>query len=228
MTTVFLAGSGLFGLNAAERLVAEGHIVVGAVSPAAGRVSSHDALSVWAKRHGIPWSDVSLLAPDAVPAETDIIITAHSHAFIGAKTRARAKYAVGYHPSLLPLHRGRDAVKWQARLGERTVGGTIYHLTNRVDGGPIALQQHIIIPEHTDHRTLWRNHLAPLGLNLIAETANNIAHGHQLPTHPQNDTLATWEPALNTQPLHRPELLEIEQRITKNDTTRTAQRSEFL
>jgi methionyl-tRNA formyltransferase len=212
MTRIFLAGSGTFGLNTAETLTAAGHVLVGCVSPAQGRTTSHDLLAGWANRTETPWHDVTVLRPEHVPDGTDLILAAHSHTFIGTRTRARAPLAIGYHPSLLPLHRGRDAVKWQTRLNERVTGGTLYHLTNRIDGGPIASQQYVITPEHLDARTLWRNHLAPLGLTLITELANLIqtAGPQAVPSKPQDDTLATWEPALDGKPLHRSELIELQ------------------
>lgn len=211
MTRVFLAGSGMFGLNVASALEQAGHVVVGTVSPAHGRTSSQDLLRGWAERNDRPWSDVITLTPGMVPDGTDVIMTAHSHAFIGTRTRARAPLAIGYHPSLLPLHRGRDAVKWQARLHERVTGGTVYHLTNRIDGGPIAAQRMVIVPDGIDHRTLWRTHLHPLGVSLLVEVAALVEnHGTSaVASIPQDDTLATWEPSMTTEPLYRPELLEL-------------------
>lgn len=209
MSRVYLAGSGSFGHRALETIQDAGHTVVGVCSPPEGRHGGRDALALTAARLELPWTDVAVLRPEAVPDHTDVILTAHSHAFIGARTRARARYALGYHPSLLPLHRGRDAVKWQARLNERVVGGTIYHLTNRVDGGPIAYQRHVIVPPHLDASTLWSRYLFDLGLDLIQEALDGVTRG-AVPVLPQNDALATWEPSFTTEPLHRPELLELE------------------
>lgn len=209
MAKVFLAGSGWFGMSAAEALLEAGHEIVGVCSPTEGRKGGSDFLASWAERTGQKWSDVTLLKPDQVPDGTDLLLTAHSHAFIGVRTRAKARYALGYHPSLLPLHRGRDAVKWQARLGERVSGGTIYHLTNRVDGGPIALQQHVIVEPDCDHSTLWRDYLAPLGLKMIVKAAA-LVDADKVPIRPQKDDWATWEPSFDSAPVYRPELLEIE------------------
>ncbi len=211
MTNIYLAGSGRFGAAVAEHLTeACGHRLVGICSPTEGRRDGRDLLSLYAERTDTPWADVSALKPEHVPDGTDLILTAHSHAFIGRRTRARAPLALGYHPSLLPLHRGRDAVKWQARLGERVTGGTIYHLTDRVDGGPIALQRHLVVPSGLDASALWSGYLAPLGLDLIAEAAD-LAHGgpDRVAIRPQDDKLATWEPSFDAAPVHRPELLEL-------------------
>lgn len=97
-----------------------------------------------------------------VPDGVDLIVAAHSHAFIGRATRARAAVAaIGYHPSLLPLHRGRDAIRWTIRDGDKVTGGSVYHLTERTDGGPIAAQEHLFVPPGSTPETLWREHLAP-------------------------------------------------------------------
>jgi methionyl-tRNA formyltransferase len=210
MANIYLAGSGSFGAEAAKRLLEDGHNLVGVCSPATHRKREDkpDLLALLANREGLSWVDVKTLRDEIVPEGTDVILTAHSHAFIGTRTRARARYAMGYHPSLLPLHRGRDAVKWQARMNERVVGGSIYHLTNRIDGGPLALQRHVIIPEDTDASTMWSRYLFPLGIELLSEVAKMVDRD-DVPIRPQDDKLATWEPSFDSQPLYRPELLEL-------------------
>lgn len=209
MTRIFLAGSGAFGHAAAQRLVEDGHEIVAVCSPFEGRRNKEDMLGWWARYNGYDWTDVANLRETDVPDGTDLIMTAHSHAFIGVRTRARATYSLGYHPSLLPLHRGRDAVKWQARNNERVVGGTIYHLSNRVDGGPIALQRHLVVPPRMEASRLWSDYLFPLGIEMLSEAAALAGRG-TVPYKPQDDKLATWEPSFNSEPLYRPELLELE------------------
>jgi len=208
VTRIFLAGSGWFGRQAAERLIDRGHRIVGVAAPERGRRGKADLLALWAIYGGAPLTVVSTLTPEAVPEGTELILTAHSHAFIGARTRARAPYAMGYHPSLLPLHRGRDAVRWQARMGERVVGGSIYHLTDRVDGGPLHDQRHVVIPPGIDHRHLWREYLSPIGLDMLAAAADAVASG-DVRVIPQDDRLATWEPSFDGAPLYRPEVLQL-------------------
>ncbi|UGS26347.1 hypothetical protein K8F61_17230 [Microbacterium resistens] len=209
MTSIYLAGSGSFGLAVAEALAGDGHALAGLCSPAEGRRGGRDVLATYGERTGIPWTDVRRLAPEHVPDGVGLILTAHSHAFVGRRTRACAPLALGYHPSLLPLHRGRDAVKWQARMHERVVGGTIYHLTDRVDGGPIALQRHLVVPPGLDASALWSRHLFPLGVELIREAAQLANVPQRVPVRPQDDKLATWEPSFDSAPVHRPELLEL-------------------
>lgn len=210
MTRVFLAGSGAFGQAVAEAATEAGHEIAAVSSPDEGRRGGRDALAAWCDRAGVARVSESLVKPEDVPDGCDLILAAHSHAFVGRLTRARAPIAVGYHPSLLPLHRGRDAVRWQARLGERVVGGTIYHLTDRVDGGPIAAQRHLVVEPGLTASRLWERHLFPLGVEMILDALDDVGRGGVLPTIPQNDALATWEPSFSAQPVYRPELLEIE------------------
>jgi methionyl-tRNA formyltransferase len=92
-------------------------------------------------------------------------------------------------------------------MGDRVVGGTVYHLTDRVDGGPVALQRYAVVAPHTPASTLWRDTLAPMGLEMLREAA--VLGSGRLPCRPQDDSVATWEPALDAAPVYRPELLEL-------------------
>lgn len=210
MTRVYLTGSGAFGRAVAVALEEAGHTIVGLAVPERGRGGKRDGLASWAEWNTDATATThSLLHPDDVPDGTDAIMAAHSHAFVGRRTRARAAHAVGYHPSLLPLHRGRDAVKWTCRMGDRVTGGTVYHLTDRVDGGPIMAQRHLVIDPAEGPSALWRDHLFPLGTGMLVDAADLIGSGHPVPYVPQDDTLATWEPSLDAAPLYRPELFEL-------------------
>lgn len=209
MTRIYLTGSGSFGAAVANNLTEDGYEIVGVAAPVEGRRGGHDPLASWAHGTGTPYAPATELRAESVPDGTDLLVAAHSHAFVGRKTRARARYAVGYHPSLLPLHRGRDAVRWQARNRDRVIGGTVYHLTDRVDGGPIAYQGYQVIAPGLTASELWRKYLAPLGISLINQAAFDLLGGGSLPWVPQDDEAATWEPALDAEPLYRPELLEL-------------------
>lgn len=213
---VFLSGRGGFATTVADAVTGAGHKLTGVASPRlrSGRDDdanpmAWDRLRSWAYPRDVAWTDAAVLRARHIPDGTDIILAAHSHAFLGRATRARASIAaIGYHPSLLPLHRGRDAIRWTLRMGDRVTGGSIYHLTDRVDGGPIAAQEHVLVPPGATAESLWREQLAPLGVQLILRCLADAEAG-QLGYRPQDDRLATWEPALDSAPLFKPELLEL-------------------
>ena len=209
---VFLCGQKQFGASVLEA-VAKKYKILGVSSPAfAGHLSTDgsqifDRVRATAERLRIPWQPQ--VRADSLPAGTDIIVAAHSHDFIGRKTRAKAKFgAIGYHPSLLPLHRGRDAVRWAIHGGDRVAGGSVYWLTDSIDAGPIAAQEHVFVRPGETVDTLWREQLAPLGVRLLLKTLADLDRGLAVRV-PQDERCATWEPSFDRPPLFRPELPQL-------------------
>jgi methionyl-tRNA formyltransferase len=202
---ILLAGQKRFGRDVLEMLIEEGHEVAAVCCPVSGE--KEDKLWIGAMNHGLPIIPAGTLVAEVCP-EVDLIITAHSHDFIGKRTRNRARLgAIGYHPSLLPLHRGRDSVRWAIRMGEKVTGGSVYWLTDTVDGGPIAAQKHVFIRPGDTELDLWVRDLAPLGVRLLRHVVADIASG-RLIKQKQETELATWEPSFTgSPPLHRPDLL---------------------
>jgi len=191
---IFVAGQQYFGAEVLRLCIAEGHSVLGAFAPGLSPGGQPDRLRAAATDAGVPCSRD--LSPGVIPAGTDLIVAAHCHAFISQAVRERSRLgAIGYHPSLLPLHRGRDAIAWSLRFRERVTGGTVYWMDDGADTGPIAAQRHVLIRPDDSPAGLWRRALMPLGLVLIAEVLNDLAAGRIVST-PQDEQLATWEPSI--------------------------------
>ena len=210
---VYLSGAKSFGRGVAE-LVRERYDLVGMSAP------QGDRLETYASLYDIPFTPAERLRAAAVP-ECDLIVAAHSHAFIGRKTRERSRFgAFGYHPSLLPRHRGRSAVDWTVLMGDKVAGGSVYWLTDAVDGGPIAAQDYCFVRPDDTASSLWRRELFPLGLELLGRALADVSRG-VLVKVPQDPELATWEPARDTPPLFRPELPELGDGRAEAMVTRT-------
>lgn len=205
---VLIAGQKWFGAETFRALRAlPGVEVVAVCAP----VDGEDRLAGQAGLYGVPLIPAGSLSAQTMPGGVDLIVAAHSHDFIGERTRQRARWGgIGYHPSLLPLHRGRDAVRWAVRMRERVTGGTVYRLSNRVDGGSVLAQQHVFIRPDDTPEELWRRELAPLGVRLLSETAARFAESGYQHGEVQDEELATWEPSIGRPPMHRPDLLMIE------------------
>ena len=202
---ILLAGQKRFGRDVFEMIREEGHEVVAAVCPVTPE--SPDKLWIAASNTDTPIIRAGTLTAETCP-DCDLIVTAHSHDFIGRRTRLKARLgAIGYHPSLLPLHRGRDAIRWTIRMRERVTGGSVYWLSETVDGGPIAAQQHVFVRPDDDDLELWIRELAPLGVKLLRKVVRDVAAG-RIVRQPQDPALATWEPSITGSPrLFRPDLL---------------------
>jgi methionyl-tRNA formyltransferase len=147
-----------------------------------------------------------------VPEGVDLIVAAHSHDFISEKARLRSKLGgIGYHPSLLPLHRGKDAVEWAIRMGDKVTGGTVYRLSNKVDGGNILAQRHVFIRPDDTAKTLWRRDLCPLGIEMLSSAVSAAEAEGYRDGLKQSEELASWEPSIGRPPLFRPDLLMLEE-----------------
>jgi methionyl-tRNA formyltransferase len=202
---VILAGQKSFGVVVYDMLRKEGHEIAAVWSPA----DKNDKLT---KRSAgaLLWTPTVERSPKAVlNLEVDLFVAAHSHDFIGKASRAATRLGgIGYHPSLLPRHRGRDAVHWTVYMGDAIAGGSVYWLTDHVDGGPIASQDYCFVRPDDDASSLWRRDLFPMGVRLLAQVLRDLDEGHIVEV-PQDESVATWEPSVDRPPLYRPELPQI-------------------
>jgi methionyl-tRNA formyltransferase len=104
---------------------------------------------------------------------------------------------IGYHPSLLPRHRGIAAVEWTIKEGDPIAGGTVYHLAERMDAGAIAAQDWCFVKKGETARDLWERALAPLGLKLLGDVVERAKATGSIPAKPQDEQFATKAPSLS-------------------------------
>jgi len=161
---------------------------------------AEDRLAATARAAGIEvvvQANPKLVVASEIAPDTDLIITAHSHARIGKDALAAARFGgIGYHPSLLPRHRGKAAVEWTIKEGDPIAGGTIYHLADRMDAGAIAAQEWCFVKKGETARELWERALAPLGLKLLGEVVDFATVHKRLPATYQDEQFATNAPKL--------------------------------
>src|SRR5579871_827406 len=192
---ITLVGSRHFGVTTFNMLKAHGVEIA--------RVVVHDGedrLAAAAKAAGVEavvQADPKLVVASEIAPNTDLIVTAHSHARIGRDALAAAKLGgIGYHPSLLPRHRGLAAVEWTIKEGDPIAGGTVYHLADRMDAGAIAAQEWCFVKKGETARELWERALAPLGQKLLARVIDYAKTYNELPAKPQDEEFATKAPSL--------------------------------
>jgi methionyl-tRNA formyltransferase len=117
-----LAGSRYFGATVLDALRREpGVEFVAVIAPAAD-----DRLALAAEKAGLPvhvLANPKIVPGEAIPEGTDLIVAAHTHARVSNEALARSKLGgIGYHPSLLPRHRGIAAVEWTILEGDPIAG----------------------------------------------------------------------------------------------------------
>jgi methionyl-tRNA formyltransferase len=193
---ITLVGSRHFGVTTFDMLRQRGVDIVRVVV-----ADADDRLATAARNAGIEVV-VQANAKRVVAAEiapgTDLIVTAHSHARIAKDALAAAKLGgIGYHPSLLPRHRGIAAVEWTIRERDPIAGGSVYHLAERMDAGAIAAQEWVFVRKNETARQLWERALAPLGQKLLGEVIDYAKTHKSLPAKPQDEEFATLAPNLS-------------------------------
>lgn len=198
---IALAGQRSFGAAALARVLAAGHDVAQVFAPAG------DRLDFAARQKGIESRE--RLVADALLPDLDLIVCAHAHVFVSEKARNRTRLGgIGYHPSLLPRHRGRDAVRWTVHMGDAIAGGSVYWLSNRMDGGPIAAADWCHVRPGMTATELWHDELFPMGLRLIRQALADLDRGVMVQVE-QDEACATWEPSWDRPPVERPDLMQL-------------------
>lgn len=193
---IALIGSRWFGAQMLRLLLEKRHDI------SVVALDEEDQLAKAARAAGLPvlllGGPRRVVAAD-LPGEVDVIVAAHSHSFITAEARAKAKIAaIGYHPSLLPRHRGIAAVEWTMKCRDPIAGGSVYHLSDGMDEGAIAAQDWCFVYPDDDAGSLWRRALAPMGLRLLMKVVDDIETRGFADAIEQDPKAVTYAPALKS------------------------------
>ncbi len=190
-----LVGSRFFGATVFEALRNDGTEIARVVAPAAD-----DRLAIAAQSAGLPvhiLENPRNVPADAIAEGTDLIVAAHTHARVSREALARSRLGgIGYHPSLLPRHRGIAAVEWTILEGDSIAGGSVYHLADTMDAGAIAAQDWCFVVKGETARELWERALAPMGLDLLTRVVRHARQNGEVPAHAQDERFATKAPMI--------------------------------
>lgn len=212
MLKVFISGQKYFGMLILHEMIKNENVkVVGVCAPAEDKYIGRLAAA-----HEIPIICAGMLNEGTMPENVDVGITAHSFDYIGKKTRSRAKIGwVGYHPSLLPRHRGKSSIEWAIKMRDFLTGGTTFWLNSGIDRGNIIEQEVVwidpklyAIDSRQAAKILWENDLQDIGVKLINKAINNIID-KSIKSIPQDARFSTFEPSLDIKDIYRPDLLMI-------------------
>lgn len=205
---LFVCSQEKFGLDVVKALRAAGNEIVGVAPPPQNRLK--DKVYGYAKLNGIPIvSDCDRLVSADIPEGTDLVVTAFSYWMVSDKVLAKTTYGgIGFHPSLLPRHRGREAVRWTFEMGDAVTGGTVYWLSCDCDGGDILDQRIVFVDRRSnDYHDIW-NDIYPVGVRMLVDAVAAVERGNASRT-PQDERFATWEPSRERPRLKRNELVQL-------------------
>jgi methionyl-tRNA formyltransferase len=193
---IVVHGQQAFGKAVLEALLERGEDVVAVYAPPEG--GRPDPLAEAAEAAGLPlvrpasFKDPAVLeefrafAPDLqVMAFVTLIVPAE---VLAAPTRG----TIQYHPSLLPVHRGRSAINWPVIKGETETGLTVFWPDGGIDTGDVLLQRRTPISETDTLGSVYFDRLFPMGVEALVEAVGLVEAG-TAPRLPQDESLATYE-----------------------------------
>src|SRR5262245_34585437 len=191
-----LVGSRFFGATVFEALRKEpGVEIAGVVAPATDDRLAQAAVAAGVALHVL--ANPKIVPGEAIPEGTDLIVAAHTHARVSDEALARSRLGgIGYHPSLLPRHRGIAAVEWTILEGDPIAGGSVYHLADGWDAGAVAAQDWCFVVRGESARELWERALAPIGLELLRRVLRYARDHGALPAKAQDVRFATRAPMI--------------------------------
>jgi methionyl-tRNA formyltransferase len=202
---LIFCGSGSFAAPSLRAVVEAGHEVAMVVTQPprpAGR-GGHmrpTPLGQDARQLALPVMEVrSINAEDSVAAIGELKPQALCVVDFGQLVRQEVRDlaplgAFNLHGSLLPELRGAAPVNWAIIRGHGRTGVTTFSLADRMDAGPIYLQEALDIdPAETADQL--RQRLAEMGAGVVCRTLQMLSSGSAAP-QPQDDSKATSAPKL--------------------------------
>ncbi|HQB97662.1 MAG TPA: methionyl-tRNA formyltransferase [Candidatus Cloacimonadota bacterium] len=206
---IIFAGSSEFGIPALEKLhvLRDFELLLAISQPARpkGRkqLLEDTPLCQSANHLGIPTfcpEDVNDPASLRKLAEypADILVTASYGAFLGKTLRGMYPKAINLHPSLLPLYRGPSPIRAAILAGDAVSGNTIFRLSNKMDAGPILIQEQLEILPDEDYGSLHArlaNQAAEMLIRYLRQPA-------EYPEIKQDHSRASYSRMVEKQDLH--------------------------
>lgn len=204
MRMVFM-GTPDFAVSSLERLIADGHDIVGVFTqpdkPQGRKMKlTPPPVKQLALTHNIP-----VFQPDTFKNESQlallqeldpevIVVVAYGKLLPGYVLDLPKYGCINVHGSLLPKYRGAAPVQWMVLNGETTAGVTTMYMDRGLDTGDILLVSETGVGENETAGELF-DRLAAMGADLISETINRLPEG--IERKPQDDSQSTYVSVLD-------------------------------
>lgn len=123
-----------------------------------------------------------------------IVVIAYGRILPASVLEIAPQGCVNVHYSLLPKYRGAAPVAWTILSGEEKGGVTTMRLVEKMDAGPILLQEEVSLA--ADETTAsFQKKLAPIGAGLLLRTIAQLKNGFIQPKV-QDEREVTYAPML--------------------------------
>lgn len=204
MRIVFM-GTPAFAVPCLERLVEDGHDVVGVfcqpdkpvgrgytmTAPPVKELALRCGLNIYQPqklRDGTAVALLRELAPEL------IVVVAYGRILPLEILELPMYGCINLHGSLLPKYRGAAPIQWTVINGDAVAGVTSMYMAEGMDTGDMILREQTPLGENETSGELY-SRLSVMGADCLSRTVSLIAEG-KAPRIPQNETEATPAPML--------------------------------
>ena len=98
---------------------------------------------------------------------------------------------IGFHPTNLPLNRGRHPIIWTLALGLEKTATTFFFMDERADSGDILSQKEILVEYNDDAKTLYQK-ITNTALIQIEEFVPELENGNYNKIPQNSSSSNTW------------------------------------
>ena len=204
MRLVFM-GTPDFAVNSLERLIQDGHEIVGVFTQPDKPQGRKMKLTPPPVKQLALTYDIPVYQPDSFKNESQlellrelnpevIIVVAYGKLLPGYVLDLPKYGCINVHGSLLPKYRGAAPVQWMVLNGEQTAGVTTMYMDRGLDTGDILLTSETPVGENETAGELF-DRLAAMGADLLAETLERLPQG--IARTPQDDAQSTYVSVLS-------------------------------
>ena len=205
MRIVFM-GTPDFSVPCLERLIADGHSVVGVFcreDKAVGRkqIMTAPPVKICANQYHIPVfqpkrlkENLEMLSVLKNLNPELIVVVAYGRLLPKEILQLPAFGCVNIHASLLPRHRGASPIQWSIVCGDTETGVTSMLMDEGMDTGAMLLQEKTAILPTDTGETLF-NRLSQMGAELLSKTVLGLETGTVSPV-PQPAQGVTYAPII--------------------------------
>lgn len=209
---VAIIGQSLFAVEVYKAVKTNGHRIVGVFTiPDQG--SKEDPLATTASQDGVPvfkfkaWRQKGQIIPEVLEqyksVGANLNVLPFCSQFIPMEIIDHPQHkSIVYHPSILPRHRGANAIAWTLIEGDAKAGLSIFWADDGLDTGPVLLQRECDVLEDDTLDSLYKRFMYPEGIKATVDAVELIALG-TAPVLVQPVEGATYDPALNKKELQQ-------------------------
>lgn len=98
---------------------------------------------------------------------------------------------IGYHPTDLPLNRGRNPLIWTIALGLKKSASTFFFITDKVDDGKIINKQKFSIPKNYNAKDLY-NKVIKISKKQVLDICAKIKNNLKIKSIDQKGKVSHW------------------------------------